>query len=182
MSKNEQDDQRLVWIDLEMTGLNPNTHVIIEIATVVTDEDLTILAEGPSLAINRTEEELGEMNKWNVTTHTNSGLLERVRKSDVTIELAEELTLKFISSWINKGVSPLAGNSIGQDRRFLRKEMPTIDEYLHYRTIDVSTLKELAARWRPELKPYKKKGSHRALDDIKESIEELNYYRKHFIR
>ncbi|MEE2875339.1 MAG: oligoribonuclease, partial [Chloroflexota bacterium] len=103
MSKNEQDDQRLVWIDLEMTGLNPNTHVIIEIATVVTDEDLTILAEGPSLAINRTEEELGEMNKWNVTTHTNSGLLERVRKSDVTIELAEELTLKFISSWINKG-------------------------------------------------------------------------------
>jgi len=180
--KNKPDNERLVWIDLEMTGLNPDKHVIIEIATLITDKELTILEEGPCLAINRTEEELSEMNEWNVNTHTNSGLLERVRKSDISIEVAEELTLKFISSWLGKAVSPLAGNSIGQDRRFLRREMPMVDDYLHYRNIDVSTLKELVARWRPELEPYKKKGSHRALDDIKESIDELNYYRTHFIR
>jgi oligoribonuclease len=182
LSKNEQDNQRLVWIDLEMTGLNPDKHVIIEIATLITDKELKILEEGPCLAINRSEEELNEMNEWNVTTHTNSGLLERVRKSDISIEVAEELTLEFIAAWLDKNMSPLAGNSIGQDRRFLRREMPMVDEYLHYRNVDVSTLKELAARWHPELKPYKKKGSHRALDDIKESIEELNYYRTHFIR
>lgn len=182
MSNNEPDNQRLVWIDLEMTGLDPGRHVIIEIATVITDKELTVLAEGPTLAISRDENELSEMNGWNVTTHTNSGLIERVRNSNITVEVAQELTLKFISSWLDKGVSPLAGNSIGQDRRFLRREMSAIDEYLHYRNIDVSTLKELAARWHPELKPYTKKGSHRALDDIKESIEELKYYREHFIR
>jgi oligoribonuclease len=182
LSNNKRDNQRLVWIDLEMTGLDPGRHVIIEIATIITDKELAILAEGPTLAISRDENELSEMNEWNITTHTNSGLLERIRNSDITIEVAQELTLKFISSWLDKGVSPLAGNSIGQDRRFLRREMSAIDEYLHYRNIDVSTLKELAARWHPELKPYKKKGSHRALDDIKESIEELKYYREHFIR
>jgi oligoribonuclease len=182
LSNNKRDDQRLVWIDLEMTGLDPGRHVIIEIATIITDKELAILAEGPTLAISRDENELSEMNEWNITTHTNSGLLERIRNSDITIEVAQELTLKFISSWLDKGVSPLAGNSISQDRRFLRREMSAIDEYLHYRNIDVSTLKELAARWHPELKPYKKKGSHRALDDIKESIEELKYYREHFIR
>ncbi|MFB9137679.1 oligoribonuclease [Vibrio olivae] len=172
-------DQNLIWIDLEMTGLDPETHKIIEIATIVTDAQLNILAEGPVLAIHQNESELQKMDDWCTTTHTNSGLVDRVKASTVDEQQAIEQTIEFLQQWVPAGVSPICGNSIGQDRRFLYKHMPKLESYFHYRYIDVSTLKELTRRWKPEvLDGFSKKGSHLALDDIRESIAELQYYRQ----
>ncbi len=172
-------DQNLIWIDLEMTGLDPETHKIIEIATIVTDSELNILAEGPVLAIHQPESELDKMDDWCTNTHTGSGLVERIRQSSVTEEQAVAQTIEFLEKWVPRGKSPICGNSIGQDRRFLYKHMPVLEEYFHYRYIDVSTLKELTRRWKPEiLDGFSKQGSHLALDDIRESIAELKYYRQ----
>ena len=172
-------DQNLIWIDLEMTGLDPETHKIIEIATIVTDAQLNILAEGPVLAIHQSEQELLKMDDWCTTTHTNSGLVERVKASDINEQQAVAQTIEFLQQWVPHGVSPICGNSIGQDRRFLYKHMPDLESYFHYRYIDVSTLKELTRRWKPEvLDGFSKQGSHLALDDIRESIAELKYYRQ----
>lgn len=172
-------DQNLIWIDLEMTGLDPDTHKIIEIASIVTDSELNILAEGPVLAIHQSDEELAKMDEWCTNTHTASGLVDRVRASTVSEQEAVEQTLRFLEHWVPQGVSPICGNSIGQDRRFLYRHMPKLEEYFHYRYIDVSTLKELARRWKPEiLAGFSKRGTHLALDDIRESIAELKYYRQ----
>ncbi|EJN6827058.1 oligoribonuclease [Vibrio navarrensis] len=172
-------DQNLIWIDLEMTGLDPDTHKIIEIASIVTDSELNILAEGPVLAIHQSDEELAKMDEWCTNTHTASGLVDRVRASMVSEQEAVEQTLRFLEQWVPQGVSPICGNSIGQDRRFLYRHMPKLEEYFHYRYIDVSTLKELAKRWNPEiLTGFSKRGTHLALDDIRESIAELKYYRQ----
>ncbi len=172
-------DQNLIWIDLEMTGLDPETHKIIEIATIVTDAQLNVLAEGPVLAIHQSEQELLKMDDWCTTTHTNSGLVERVKASDINEQQAVAQTIEFLQQWVPHGVSPICGNSIGQDRRFLYKHMPDLESYFHYRYIDVSTLKELTRRWKPEvLDGFSKQGSHLALDDIRESIAELKYYRQ----
>ncbi|MFV0450233.1 MAG: oligoribonuclease [Vibrio sp.] len=172
-------EQNLIWIDLEMTGLDPDTHKIIEIATIVTDSELNILAEGPVLAIHQPESELDKMDEWCTNTHTGSGLVERIRQSKVTEDQAVAQTIEFLEKWVPRGKSPICGNSIGQDRRFLYKHMPVLEEYFHYRYIDVSTLKELTRRWKPEvLDGFSKNGSHLALDDIRESIAELKYYRQ----
>ncbi len=168
----------LIWIDLEMTGLDPETMVILEIASIVTDADLDIIAEGPHLAINYPENILGCMEEWSRTHHQASGLLDRVKASNFDCSRAEQETLKFISAYSQKGESPLCGNSVWQDRRFLVKHMPMLESYFHYRLIDVSTIKELVSRWYPNLTPYKKKKDHLALNDIKESIGELKYYRE----
>jgi oligoribonuclease len=171
-------DQNLIWIDLEMTGLNPETHKIIEIATIVTDKELNVLAEGPVLAVYQPEDELEKMDEWCTTTHTGSGLVERIRTDSVSEQEAIKQTIEFLEQWVPKGKSPICGNSVGQDRRFLCKYMPELDDYFHYRCLDVSTVKELVRRWQPEiLDGLKKKGTHLALDDIRESIEELRYYR-----
>lgn len=175
--------QNLIWIDLEMTGLNPATDKIIEIATVVTDAQLTIIAEGPMLAIKQPETMLTNMDTWNTRQHTQSGLLQRVRDSQISEQEAEEQTVEFLKQYVAKGQSPMCGNSICQDRRFLCNYMPTLADYFHYRNLDVSTLKELALRWRPKLmEGLTKQSKHLALDDIKDSIAELVYYREHFIR
>ncbi|WP_104035932.1 oligoribonuclease [Vibrio jasicida] len=172
-------DQNLIWVDLEMTGLDPETHKIIEIASIVTDSELNILAEGPVLAVHQPEEELAKMDNWCTNTHTSSGLVERVRNSDISEQDAVVQTIEFLEKWVPKGVSPICGNSIGQDRRFLYKHMPELEEYFHYRYLDVSTLKELTRRWQPEvLNGFSKQGTHLALDDIRESIAELKYYRE----
>lgn len=171
-------EQNLVWLDLEMTGLNPDTDRIIEIATIVTDSDLNILAEGPVLAIHQSDEALDAMDEWCTTQHGNSGLTQRVKDSQITEQQAVQQTLAFLEQWVPKGASPLCGNSIGQDRRFLVRYMPELDNYFHYRSIDVSTIKELTRRWQPELlNKVKKQGSHLALDDIRDSISELQVYR-----
>ncbi|WP_194090315.1 oligoribonuclease [Vibrio hibernica] len=168
----------LIWIDLEMTGLDPETHKIIEIASIVTDSELNILAEGPMLAIHQSDEELAKMDDWCTNTHTNSGLVKRVKETAVTENEAIAQTIAFLEQWVPKGKSPICGNSIGQDRRFLYKHMPLLEEYFHYRYLDVSTIKELTRRWQPEiLDGFSKSGSHLALDDIRESIAELKYYR-----
>ncbi|WP_413478096.1 oligoribonuclease [Vibrio hibernica] len=168
----------LIWIDLEMTGLDPETHKIIEIASIVTDSELNILAEGPMLAIHQSDEELAKMDDWCTNTHTNSGLVKRVKETVVTENEAITQTIAFLEQWVPKGKSPICGNSIGQDRRFLYKHMPLLEEYFHYRYLDVSTIKELTRRWKPEiLDGFSKSGSHLALDDIRESIAELKYYR-----
>lgn len=178
-----KDPARLVWIDLEMTGLEPSKHVIIEIASLITDGDLNVIAEGPNLAIKRTEPELSLMDAWNVATHTKSGLVDRIKNEGVDIDEAERETLAFVRKWVAKGMSPLAGNSIAQDRRFLRREMPKLDAYLHYRNVDVSTIKELAKRWYPVgPRALEKKQAHQALDDIIESVTELRWYREHYFR
>ncbi|EGQ8159504.1 oligoribonuclease [Vibrio parahaemolyticus] len=172
-------DQNLIWVDLEMTGLDPETHKIIEIASIVTDSELNILAEGPVLAVYQPEEELAKMDDWCTNTHTASGLVERVRNSKISEQDAVAQTIEFLEKWVPKGVSPICGNSIGQDRRFLYKHMPELEEYFHYRYLDVSTLKELTRRWKPEvLDGFSKQGTHLALDDIRESIAELKYYRE----
>ncbi|EIU6831717.1 oligoribonuclease [Vibrio parahaemolyticus] len=172
-------DQNLIWVDLEMTGLDPETHKIIEIASIVTDSELNILAEGPVLAVHQPEEELAKMDDWCINTHTASGLVERVRNSKISEQDAVVQTIEFLEKWVPKGVSPICGNSIGQDRRFLYKHMPELEEYFHYRYLDVSTLKELTRRWKPEvLDGFSKQGTHLALDDIRESIAELKYYRE----
>ncbi len=174
-------ENNLIWVDLEMTGLVPERDVIIEIATVVTDAELNTLAEGPVLAIHHADQILGLMDDWNTNQHTGSGLVARVKSSDVTMAEAEAQTLEFLAQWVPSGKSPICGNSICQDRRFLARYMPKLEEYFHYRNLDVSTLKELARRWKPDLlRGVKKKGSHLALDDILDSIDELKHYRKHF--
>jgi len=178
-----QDPQNLIWIDLEMTGLDPQNDVIIEIATVVTDKNLHILAQGPSLAVYQPEAALARMDDWNLRQHGGSGLIQRVRESTVDEALAERMTLDFLETWVPSRSSPMCGNSICQDRRFLARCMPKLEAFFHYRNLDVSTLKELAARWAPEIKDgFKKKNSHLALDDILESIAELRFYREHFIK
>lgn len=176
------DKQNLIWIDLEMTGLDPDKERIIEIATIVTDKDLNILAEGPVLAIHQSNELLNNMNEWCVKTHTSNGLIERVKNSKLTERAAELQILDFLKKWVPKGVSPICGNSVAQDKRFLINYMPELAEYFHYRHLDVSTLKELASRWKPEiLNSFEKKNTHLALDDIRESIAELAHYRNTFI-
>lgn len=178
-----QDSSHLIWIDLEMTGLNPDTDLIIEIATIVTDKDLTILAQGPVLAVHQPDAALAAMDDWNQQHHGQSGLIERVRASTINDAEAERQTLAFLQHWVPENTSPICGNSVGQDRRFLYRYMPKLEAYFHYRNIDVSTLKELAARWAPEVKEgFKKESTHQALNDIVESIEELRYYREHFIK
>ncbi|RKS84442.1 oligoribonuclease [Orbus hercynius] len=173
----------LIWIDLEMTGLDPNRDRIIEIATIITDSNLNILAEGPVIAVFQPDSQLALMDEWNVNTHTRTGLIERVKKSTITESQAEQLTLDFISQWVPENSSPICGNTIGQDRRFLFNQMPNLEKYFHYRYLDVSTVKELARRWKPELlSALTKKGTHQALDDIKDSINELAYYRAHFFK
>lgn len=170
----------LAWMDLEMTGLEPDRHVIVEIATIITDDDLNIVAEGPDLVVHATEDELAEMDDFVVNMHTSSGLLERIRASTLSLEDAGAQTLAFIQEHIpTAGTVPLCGNSIGTDRRFLAAYLPEIEDHLHYRCVDVSTIKELGRRWAPAtLKGAPSKaGSHRALDDIRESIEELRYFR-----
>ncbi|HCT99583.1 MAG TPA: oligoribonuclease [Methylococcaceae bacterium] len=175
--------QNLIWIDLEMTGLNPEVDVIIEIATIVTDKELNILAQGPVLAIHQSDDILAAMDAWNQEHHGKSGLIERVRQSTVSVQEAENATVAFLSQWIEAGISPICGNSVGQDRRFLVRYMPTLETFFHYRSVDVSTLKELAARWAPEIKAgFCKESTHQALDDIIESIDELRYYRHHLMK
>jgi oligoribonuclease len=169
----------LVWIDLEMTGLDPDRDRIIEIATIVTNSELDVLAEGPVIAIHQSDAVLDAMDEWNRTTHGASGLIERVRRSTVTAAEAEEQTLEFLAIHAEPGASPMCGNSICQDRRFLYREMPRLEGFFHYRNLDVSTLKELARRWAPDvLAGLTKESRHLALDDVRESIRELGYYRK----
>ena len=170
-------EQRMVWIDLEMTGLDIKKESIIEIATIITDSELNILAQGPNLAIKVSEELIEGMDEWNTTHHHQSGLVDRIRTVGVSIEEAQQQTIEFLQQWVNPNSAPLCGNSVWNDRRFLDKEMPLVADYLHYRMIDVSTVKELAKRWYPEVDKYPKKLSHLALDDIIESIEELQYFR-----
>ena len=173
----------LIWIDLEMTGLIPETDVIIEIATVVTDANLNIIDEGPSLAISQNSELLDGMDEWNTNQHNRSGLVKRVKESTISVGDAENQTLDFVSKYVDPGVSPMCGNSICQDRRFLYNYMPNLEKFFHYRHIDVSTLKELALRWKPEIVSSSfKKSRHLALSDIYDSIDELKYYREHFIK
>ena len=173
----------LVWIDLEMTGLKPDTDKIIEIATLVTDENLNLLAEGPVLAIKQSDAALDAMDEWNQTHHGRSGLIERVKASAIDEKEAVRQTLEFLADYSEPNASPLCGNSICQDRRFMANYMPELEAFFHYRNLDVSTLKELAKRWKPEIMTgLTKKATHQALDDIRESIEELRYYREHFIK
>ena len=172
----------LIWIDLEMTGLDPDNDVIIEIATIVTDAHLNVLAEGPVMAIHQSDSILDGMDEWNTNQHGKSGLTQRVKDSTVTLAQAEADTIAFLEQWVPAGKSPICGNSICQDRRFLARGMPKLERYFHYRNLDVSTLKELARRWKPEaLEGFKKSGAHLALDDIKDSIAELVHYRETFI-
>lgn len=176
-------ENNLIWIDLEMTGLDTDNDVIIEIATVVTNSDLEILAEGPVYAIHQSNGVLEGMDEWNTRQHGNSGLTRRVQESTITLARAEVDTIEFLQQWVPKGKSPMCGNSICQDRRFLARGMPTLERYFHYRNLDVSTIKELARRWRPEVaEGVKKQGAHLALDDIKDSIAELEHYRKTFFK
>lgn len=169
----------LIWIDLEMTGLNPDSDRIIEIATIVTDGQLNILAEGPVMAVYQSDQLLSQMDEWNTTQHGGSGLVDRVRQSEYSERRAEEETIDFLQQWVDRGVSPMCGNSICQDRRFLWRGMPQLEAYFHYRNIDVSSIKELARRWKPEvLDGVKKSDAHLAMDDIRDSIEELRYYRE----
>lgn len=177
---NAADDSRLVWIDLEMTGLDPATDSILEIATIVTDRDLQVLAEGPVLAIHHGLDALEAMDEWNRGTHRRSGLWDRVLASALTIGEAEARTCDFLSAWIPAGKSPMCGNSICQDRRFLSRLMPRLEKWFHYRNLDVSTVKELARRWAPAVaEGVRKQGAHTALADAHESIEELRHYRRH---
>lgn len=171
----------LVWIDMEMTGLDPAADAILEIACLVTDNDLALVDEGPALAIHQDEATLARMDAWNIEHHTQSGLVEQVRRSPVSVTEAEALTLGFVQRHAGQRAAPLCGNTVWQDRRFLKAYMPTLEDWLHYRIVDVSTVKELALRWKPELAArFEKRNTHRALDDIRESVAELRYYRDAF--
>ncbi len=181
--KRRPDELNLIWVDLEMTGLDPEKDRIIEVALVVTDPDLNVLGEAPVFAIHQSDEILNGMDAWNRGTHGRSGLIDRVRASNVTEAMAEDALIEFLGQYVPKGKSPMCGNTICQDRRFMAKTMPKLEAYFHYRNLDVSTLKEIARRWKPELVDgFKKMQKHTALADILESIEELRYYREHFIR
>ena len=176
-------DDNLVWIDLEMTGLDPLRDHVIEIATIVTDTTLNVVAEGPVIAIHQPDAVLARMDEWNRTTHGASGLLDRVRASSIDAPTAESRTLEFLQQHAVAGASPMCGNSICQDRRFLAREMPSLEKFFHYRNLDVSTVKELARRWAPAvLAGVQKKATHLALEDIRESIGELRYYKHLFLR
>jgi oligoribonuclease len=173
----------LIWIDMEMTGLDPEVDLVLEVAVIVTDSDLNIVAEGPLVTVFQSDEVLNGMDEWNTTHHTRSGLVERVRKEGVSLPEAEDQLLNFLKSHVDAKTSPLCGNSVGQDRRFMVKYLPRFEDYFHYRILDVSTIKELARRWRPEIHDgVIKKGEHRALEDVRESIEELKYYRDNFFQ
>lgn len=177
MSNNEKN---LVWIDMEMTGLDPEQDKVLEIATIVTDPQLNVVAEGPVIAVHQSDTVFAQMDEWNTRTHGESGLVERCRASRIDEATAAQQTLAFLAEYVPQGKSPLCGNSIGQDRRFMVKHMPQLEAYFHYRIIDVSSIKELVRRWQPELlNGFKKKGTHTALEDIRESIQELAYYREH---
>ena len=172
----------LFWVDLEMTGLG-DEQVIVEIASLVTDANLNILAEGPELAIHRTPEEMSRMEEWPARQHKKSGLIDRIKASKIDVAEAEKQTLEFLKKWTVKGKAPLCGNSIWVDRRFLHKEMPTLEDYLHYRMVDVSSFKEVVERWYPKsTRPPDKKGTHLAMADIKESVEELKWYRENVFK
>ena len=176
-------EDNLIWIDLEMTGLDPQSDQIIEIATVVTDSSLNELAEGPVLAVHQSDTVLDAMDEWNTKQHGGSGLTDRIRRSNVDTASAESATLEFLSAWVAPGKSPMCGNSICQDRRFLYRLMPELERFFHYRNLDVSTLKELARRWAPPVYDgFKKDSSHLALDDIRDSIAELRHYREQFLK
>lgn len=177
-----QADSNLLWIDLEMTGLDEEVHHIIEIASIVTDKDLNVLAEGPNLAIYQPEEILDLMDDWCQTTHGNSGLTARIRESETSVQEAMQATIDFASQWIPHGKSPLCGNSIGTDRRFIKKYMPELDQFCHYRNIDVSSFKEVVKRWYLDAKSYEKQNTHLALDDIRESINELQFIRENYFK
>jgi oligoribonuclease len=178
-----QDPNALIWIDLEMSGLNTETDKIIEIATIVTDSQLNILAQGPVLAVHQSDDVLSNMDEWNTRVHGGSGLTQRVRESALSEADAERETLEFLQQYVPKNKSPLCGNSICQDRRFLARGMPLLESYVHYRNLDVSSIKELVRRWKPEIvSGFDKKNTHKALDDILESIAELKYYREHFFK
>ena len=178
-----QDQNNLVWVDLEMTGLDPDKDRIIEVAIVVTDSHLNVLGEGPVLVVHQPDEVLGAMDKWNTSTHARSGLVDRVKASALNEAAVELQLLAFLAQYVPGNTSPMCGNSICQDRRFLARHMPRLEAYFHYRNLDVSTVKELARRWKPEIaKGLVKQGKHEALADIYESIDELKYYRENFLK
>jgi oligoribonuclease len=178
-----QNESNLIWVDLEMTGLLPEVDVVIEIATIVTDSDLNTLAEGPVIALHQSDAMLDGMDEWNTTHHNRSGLVDRVKASQYDEQLATQETIAFLEEWVPAGASPMCGNTICQDRRFMVRHMPQLEAYFHYRNLDVSTLKILMQRWRPELESgFAKTATHLALDDIRESIEEMRYYREHFLK
>jgi oligoribonuclease len=176
-------ETHLIWVDMEMTGLRPDVDRIIEVAVVVTDADLNVLAQGPVLAIHQPDSVLAAMDAWNTATHGRSGLTDRVRASTITEAQAQAALIGFLRPWVPPGKSPMCGNSICQDRRFMARTMPELEAYFHYRNLDVSTVKELCRRWRPEVaKAFAKRSAHTALADIEESIDELRHYRQHFFR
>ncbi|MEO1079937.1 MAG: oligoribonuclease [Pseudomonadota bacterium] len=175
-------EQNLVWVDMEMTGLDPENDRVIEIATIVTDSQLNTLAEGPVIAIHQSDETLAAMDEWNTRQHGGSGLTQRVRDSVVDEDAAAQSTLEFLAAWVPDGVSPMCGNSICQDRRFMARHLPALERFFHYRNLDVSSLKILAQRWRPDvLNGLNKRATHLALDDIRDSIAELRHYREQFL-
>jgi oligoribonuclease len=178
-----QNAGNLIWVDLEMTGLEPERDVVIEIATIITDTDLNTLAEGPVIALHQSDARLDGMDEWNTTHHNRSGLVDRVKASKHNEQSASKATIAFMEQWVPPGASPMCGNTICQDRRFMARHMPELEAFFHYRNLDVSTLKILMQRWRPELESgITKTGAHLALDDIRESIDEMRYYREHFLR
>ena len=178
-----QHASNLIWVDMEMTGLDTERDVVIEIATIVTDSELNTLAEGPVIAVHQSDDRLAAMDEWNTTQHNRSGLVTRVKASEHDEACAARDTLAFLAQWVPAGASPMCGNTICQDRRFMARHLPQLEAYFHYRNLDVTTLKILMQRWRPELEAgFIKAGTHLALDDIRESINELRYYREHFLK
>jgi oligoribonuclease len=179
----EKSDNNLIWIDMEMSGLNVEEDKILEVAVIVTDPDLKVIAEGPVLVVHQEDNILDKMDAWNTSTHNKTGLVDKVKKSKLNESMVENQVIDFLKKYVNKNTSPMCGNSICQDRRFMAKHMPNLENFFHYRNLDVSVFKELAKRWKPELiEGFKKAGKHEALADIIESIEELKYYREHFIK